>query len=66
MKKPAISRSGRAVVIDDENMERRLGVLQRTISRMVPAGVQSLAVPPAEIGEAELGSTAPEGERPTV
>jgi hypothetical protein len=42
-KKPAISRSGRAVVIDDENMDRRLKVLQRTITRIVPSGVQGVS-----------------------
>lgn len=66
VKKPAISRSGRAVVIDNENMERRLVVLQKTISRIVPAGVKGAAVTPAVIGEAEVGSTAPEIEKPTV
>ena len=42
-KKPAISRSGRAVVIDDENMNRRLEVLQRTITRIVPSGIQGVS-----------------------
>jgi hypothetical protein len=42
-KKPTISRSGRAVVIDDENMDRRLKVLQRTITRIVPSGVQGVS-----------------------
>ena len=45
-KKPAISRSGRAVVIDDANMERRMAVLQRTIGRIVPTGVRGIPLPP--------------------
>lgn len=38
-KKPAISRRGRSTEIDKENMEKRLEVLQRTISSIAPSGV---------------------------
>jgi hypothetical protein len=38
-KKPVISRSGRSTQINQENMEKRLEILQRTISGIAPAGV---------------------------
>jgi hypothetical protein len=38
-KKPVISRSGRSTQIDQENMEKRLEILQRTITSIAPAGV---------------------------
>ena len=53
MKKPDISRRGRAEKIESENMERRLDVLQRTISKIVPAGTQGT--------EAPLGRRGPKG-----
>lgn len=37
-KKPVISRSGRSTQIDQENMEKRLEILQRTITSIAPAG----------------------------
>ena len=43
--KPDISRRGRALVIDNRNMESRLALLQRTISRMVPTGIGGIPVP---------------------
>lgn len=58
-KKPAISRSGRAVVIDDENMDRRLEVLQRTITRIVPAGVHGLSAPQGARVNTEQAGVAP-------
>jgi len=38
-KKPVISRRGRSTEIDEENMKKRLEVLQRTINSIAPAGV---------------------------
>jgi hypothetical protein len=38
-KKPVISRSGKSTQIDQENMEKRLEILQRTITSIAPAGV---------------------------
>ena len=43
--KPDISRRGRALVIDNRNMENRLSLLQRTISRMVPTGIGGMPTP---------------------
>jgi len=43
--KPDISRRGRALVIDNQNMENRLAILQRTISRMVPTGIGGIPAP---------------------
>jgi hypothetical protein len=43
--KPDISRRGRALVIDNRNMESRLAILQRTISRMVPTGIGGIPAP---------------------
>jgi len=48
--RPAISRSGRSVVIENHNMERRLYVLQNTISRITPIGGIGPVVP-AETAE---------------
>ena len=59
-KKPAISRSGRAVVIDDENMDRRLEVLQRTITRIVPAGVQGVSASLGARANTEQAGVAPD------
>ena len=58
-KKPAISRSGRAVVIDDENMDRRLKVLQRTITRIVPSGVQGVSASLGARATTEQAGVAP-------
>jgi hypothetical protein len=58
-KKPAISRSGRAVVIDDENMDRRLKVLQRTITRIVPSGVQGVSASLGARANTEQAGVAP-------
>jgi cobalamin-dependent methionine synthase I len=42
--KPDISRKGRALVIDNQNMDNRLSILQRTISRMIPTGIGGTAI----------------------
>jgi hypothetical protein len=44
-KKPAISRHGRTSKIEEDNMEKRLEVLQRTIGRISPAGVTRASIP---------------------
>jgi len=37
--KPDISRKGRALVIDNQNMDNRLSILQSTINQMIPPGI---------------------------
>ncbi len=55
--KPDISRRGRALVIDNQNMENRLAILQRTISRMVPTGIGGIPAPMgAEVDAAQTAS----------
>lgn len=44
-KMPLISRRGRTSTIENENLVRRLDVLQRTITRIVPRGTQGTALP---------------------
>jgi hypothetical protein len=39
-KKPALSQRGRASTIDKGNRERRMNILQRTISSVIPSGVE--------------------------
>ncbi|MDH5791443.1 MAG: YIP1 family protein [Candidatus Bathyarchaeota archaeon] len=44
-RKPAISRHGRTSKIEEDNMEKRLEVLQRTIGKIAPAGVTRASIP---------------------
>lgn len=49
-KKPVISRRGLSSAIEDENVKKRLDILQRTITRIVPRGGQLPALSPS-LGE---------------
>ena len=44
-KKPALSRHGRTSKIEEDNMEKRLEVLQRTIGMIAPTGVARTSIP---------------------
>ncbi len=57
VKKPAISRKGRASSIDRENREKRRDVLRRAFNRIIPPSVQG--TPESPEGVEEIGQEAP-------